>query len=141
VLSNPKWILARVRRHVPPPEILLPRIAEVIETYGPLKDATTGQPLFNSRAWEVARNLLENVHLGYYSDPIGVELYYNIGRDKNGLALYRCCRGTNSIEGGVHQNLIRRYTSFNTSPRHAINVLLDYAVRHNMVVMLSQPVF
>ncbi|KAF9231664.1 hypothetical protein BU15DRAFT_82124 [Melanogaster broomeanus] len=122
LLSKPKWVLARVRRHIPPPEILLLRVADVIETYGPLKDAKTGQPLFNPRAWEIARNLVENVRLGYYSDPSGVELYYKIGQDRDGLTLYRCCRGTNSVEGGVHQNLIRRYTSFNTSPRHAINV-------------------
>jgi hypothetical protein len=32
---------------------------------------------------------------------------------------------------------MRRYTSFNTLPRHAINVLLDYAVCHNMTVRHS----
>ncbi|KAI9461358.1 hypothetical protein HD554DRAFT_2041439 [Boletus coccyginus] len=99
-------------------------------------DVTTGQSLFNSHAWEVVRSLLENVHLGYYFDSVGVELYYNIGHDKNGLALYWCCCGTNSIKGGVHQNLIQHYTSFNTSPWHAINILLDYAMWHNMMVVV-----
>ncbi|KAJ8582357.1 hypothetical protein M405DRAFT_876164 [Rhizopogon salebrosus TDB-379] len=113
LLSKPEWVLSRVRRHVPPPEILLPRVAEVIKTYGPLKDATTGQPLFSDRAWDIAKNIMENVRLGYYSDPADVDLYYETGKDRHGLIF---------VEGGVHQNLIRRYTSFNTSPRHAINV-------------------
>lgn len=47
LLSKPEWVLARVRRYIPPPEILLPQVAEVLKTYGPLKDATTKQPLFN----------------------------------------------------------------------------------------------
>ncbi|KAG0696824.1 hypothetical protein DFH29DRAFT_1024356, partial [Suillus ampliporus] len=118
LLSKPEWVLSRVRRHIPPPEILLPRVADVIRTYGPIKDATTGQPLFNDRAWEIAKHVMENVQLGYYSDPADVDLYFEIGKDQHGLMLYRCCRGTNSIEGGIHQNLIRRYTSFNTLPRH-----------------------
>ncbi|KAF8125951.1 hypothetical protein EV363DRAFT_1349187 [Boletus edulis] len=45
-----------------------------------------------------------------------------------------CICGTNDLEGGVHQNLIRKFTSFNVSPRCAINMLLDYAVCHNMQV-------
>ncbi|KAF8833475.1 hypothetical protein BDN67DRAFT_916912 [Paxillus ammoniavirescens] len=123
LLSKPKWVLARVRRHVPLPEILLPRVAEVIETYGPLKDATSGEPLFNARAWEITKNLMENIRLGYYSDPPGVELYFKTGQDKDQLTLYRCCRGTNSVEGGVHQNLVRHYESCNTGPQHAINAV------------------
>ncbi|KAG6369372.1 hypothetical protein JVT61DRAFT_14979 [Boletus reticuloceps] len=75
-------------------------------------------------------SVLEN---GYYSDPPGVELYFKMGEDRNGLTLYRC-RGTNSVEGNVHQNIIRKYDSFNTSPRHGVNVTLDYSVRHNITV-------
>ncbi|KAF8134402.1 hypothetical protein EV363DRAFT_1561939 [Boletus edulis] len=134
LLSRPKWLHARVRRMVPSPEVLLPRVAEVIKTYGPVRDATTSQPLFNARAWDVARNVLENTRLGYYSDPPGVDLYFKMGEDKNGLTVYRCCRGTNSVEGGVHQNIIRKYDSFNTSPRHAINMILEYTIRHNVTV-------
>ncbi|KAG1721544.1 uncharacterized protein EDB91DRAFT_1256467 [Suillus paluster] len=129
LLSKPEWVLSRVWRHVPPPEILLPRVADVIRTYGPIKDATTGQPLFNDRAWEIAKHIMENVQLGYYSDTADIDLYFEIGKDRHGLMLYRCCHGTNSVKGGVHHNLIWCYTSFNTLPRHAINVLLDYALQ------------
>ncbi|KAG2045411.1 hypothetical protein BDR06DRAFT_1015710 [Suillus hirtellus] len=41
LISQPKWILTRVCRYVPPPEILFSRVAGVVKTYGPLKDATT----------------------------------------------------------------------------------------------------
>jgi hypothetical protein len=43
-------------------------------------------------------------------------MYFEAGKDQNRLTLYCCCRGTNYVEGGVHQNLIRRFTSFNVSP-------------------------
>lgn len=132
--SKPRYVLKRVRRYVPPPEILLPRVSAVIKTFGSLKDATTKQPLFNERACEITQNILENVRRGYYSDPPNVQLYYETGHDKHGLTLYRCCRGTNDVEGGIHQNLIRRFTSFNISPRHAVNLLLDYVTCHNMQV-------
>lgn len=137
IRTRPHWVLARVRRYVPAPEILLPRVAAVIKVYGTRKDVKTGQPLFNRKAWDVARNVLENIRLGYFSDPPDVNLYFCMRRDKYGLNVYRCARGTNAVEGGVHQNLIRRFSSFNISPRHACNLLLDYSVTHNMRVSHS----
>ena len=136
LLSKPKWILARVCCFVPPPEILFSRVASVIKTFGPLKDSTTGQPLFSEKAWDVTKNILEHIRHGDYSDPPEIPLYFEIGKDKHGLTLYRCCRGTNDLEGGVHQNLIWRFTSFNVSPQCAVNMILDYAVCHNMQVIL-----
>ena len=132
--SHPQWILSRVRRYVPPPEILFSRVAAVMKTYGPLKDATSGEPLFNGKCWDAVKNLLEHLQNEYYSDPPDVPLFYENGTDRNGLKLYRCCRGTNDVEGGVHQNLIRYFESFNVSPRRAINMILAYCVRHNMQV-------
>ena len=121
---------------MPPPEILFSCVAAVIKTFGPLKDSTTGQPLFTEKAWDVTKNILEHIRRGYYSDPPGIPLYFEIGKDKHDLTLYRCCCGTNDLEGGVHQNLIRCFTSFNVSPRQAVNMILDYAVCHNMQVSL-----
>ena len=132
--SHPWWILSRVRRYVPPPEILFSRVAAVMKTYGPLKDATSGEPLFNRKCWDTVKNLLEHIRNGYYSDPPDVPLFYEIGKDRDKLSLYRCCRGTNDVEGGVHQNLIRYFESFNVSPRRAINMILVYCVRHNIRV-------
>jgi len=132
--SHPWWILSRVRRYVPPPEILFSRVAAVMKMYGPLKDATSGEPLFNGKCWDTVKNLLEHIRNGYYSDPPDVPLFYEIRKDRDGLPLYRCCRGTNDVEGGVHQNLIRYFESFNVSPRRAINMILVYCVRHNIRV-------
>lgn len=132
--SQPWWIHSRVRRYIPPPEILLSRMAAVMKTYGPLKDATSGEPLFNAKCWDTVKNLLEHIRNGFYSDPLDVPLFYEVRKDRNGLMLYRCCRGTNDVEGGVHQNLIRYFKSFNVSPRRAINMILVYCVRHNIQV-------
>ena len=64
-------------------------------------------------------------------------MYFEARKDKNGLTLYHCCRGTNDVEGGVHQNLIRQFTSFNVSPWQAVNMILDYVSAHNMQVRTS----
>ncbi|KAG6877083.1 hypothetical protein C0992_010900, partial [Termitomyces sp. T32_za158] len=131
---HPKWLFQRVKRLVPPPEELYPRVSQVFQAFGPLKDAKTGIPLFNERCWNIAKNALENVRRGYYSDPPGVILYYPRKRDKFGLLRFRCCRGTNGIEGGIHQNIIRWFGSFNAAPDFAVELLRDYALYHNLKV-------
>ncbi|KAG1786521.1 uncharacterized protein HD556DRAFT_1506943 [Suillus plorans] len=100
VLTNSDWVWQRIKRLVPPPEILAPRVAEVLQTYGPLKDAVTGQPLFNDASWEKAC---------LYSDPPGHHFYTLQRTDKLGLNIYWCSRGTNNVKGGIHQNIIRRF--------------------------------
>ncbi|KIK78260.1 hypothetical protein PAXRUDRAFT_164440, partial [Paxillus rubicundulus Ve08.2h10] len=72
------------------------------------------------------------VFVRYYSDPLNVPLFFKIGKDGDGLTLYCCCHGTNDVEGGVHQNLIQRFQSFNISARRALNMILEYVVQHNM---------
>lgn len=132
--SHPQWILSRVRRYVPLPEILFSQVAAVMKTYGPLKDATSGKPLFNGKCWDAVKNLLEHLQNEYYSDPPDVPLFYENGTDRNGLKLYRCCHGTNDVEGGIHQNLIHYFKSFNVSLHCTINMILAYCVWHNMQV-------
>ena len=136
VRYHPRWLFQRCKRFVPPPEELLPHVAKVIEVYGPLKDAKTDLPLFNDRAWEIAANALENIRRGYYSDPPNVKLYFTRGRDKYGLMRYKCCRGTNSIEGGIHQNIIRWFGAFNAGPEFAVELLRDYCLYHNLKVTI-----
>ena len=123
-----------MERYVPAPEILTPRVTQVLQFYGPLLDAVTGQPLFNDSSWEKAKNVIENVRMGYYSDPPGVSLYTICGTDPNGLLLYRCLQGTNNVEGGIHQNIIKWFGSYNASPRFAINFLHDYCLGHHLRV-------
>ena len=102
VLWNSDWVWRRVKRVVPPPEVLLPRVTQVFQTFGPLRDATTSQPLFNESSWDKAHNILENVRMGYYSDPPGISLYIIQGQDSEGLTLYNCFCGTSNVEGSVH---------------------------------------
>ncbi|KAG2055820.1 hypothetical protein BDR06DRAFT_970603 [Suillus hirtellus] len=89
VLTNSDWVWQHVRRLIPPPETLAPRVAEVLQIYGPLKDAVTGQPLFNDLSWEKARTVIENIKMGYYSDPPGYSFYALLRMDKHGLGVYR----------------------------------------------------
>jgi hypothetical protein len=134
VLRDPGWVWKRVRRYVPPPEILYPRVKLVLQIYGPLKDAITGQPLFNQASWDKVESVLENIQQGYYSDPPNIALYINQGIDIYGLTIFKCLRGTNHVEGGVHQNIAKRFGSYNASPRFAVNLLRDYCLTHNLKV-------
>ena len=131
VLRDPVWVWRRVRRYVPPPEVLFQRVKLVLQIYGPLKDAITGQPLFNDSCWDKVVSVLENIQMGYYSDPPNIALYITQGLDSNGLTIFKCLRGTNHVEGGVHQNIAKRFGSYNTSPRFAVNLLRDYCLSHN----------
>jgi hypothetical protein len=134
ILKSPEWVFDHVKRLIPRPDILHQRVFEVFQTFGPMKDAITSQPLFSSAAYAQAELMLENISLGHYSDPPGINLYMERGRDVDGLPIYRCLRGTNSVEGGIHQNIAKRFGSYNASPRFAVNLLRDYCLIHNLKV-------
>lgn len=132
-----EWLWRRCKRIIPPPEELYPLVSKVFKTYGPLKDATSGLPLFNTAAWAVAKNILELVQKGFLSDPPGTPLYYQLGVDaKTGLPIYRCFRGTNMTEGGVHTHLRSRLPTSGVSVRHVQFCLLDFILRHNLLVSI-----
>ncbi|KAG2216993.1 hypothetical protein INT45_003031, partial [Circinella minor] len=132
--ENPDWIFHRVKRVVPPPEELYPLIKKLFETYGPLRCARTGRPLFDFENWRQAKNVLSTIHLGHVSDPPNIRFYFVRGRDKDGLTLYCCSRGSNSLEGGIHQNLIRSIRAFGASVEYVDALLADYRLRHNIDV-------
>ncbi|KAJ7194292.1 hypothetical protein GGX14DRAFT_378125 [Mycena pura] len=136
IRMGPKWLWRHCRRTVPPPEELYPLVHRVFMLYGPLKDAKTGLPLFNAAAWKIAKNILELVRNGYVSDVPGVVLYYLLGFDATagGLPIYRCIRGTNMVEGGVHTHLRAKLPSRGASVRHMVACLLDFVLRHNLTV-------
>ena len=47
-------------------------------------------------------------------------MYFETGEDKDtGLTVYRCIRGTNSVEGSVHQKLAREFAGY-------VNLLFYY---------------
>ncbi|KAG2211306.1 hypothetical protein INT45_003588, partial [Circinella minor] len=132
--ENPDWVLRRVRRVIPPPSILYPVVKDLFKTYGPLRCARTGRPLFDYENWQQAANVLKAIHQGHVSDPPGIPFYFVKGTDHDGLVLYRCSRGTNSSEGGIHQNIIRRFRSFGASIELTDSALADYRLRHNINV-------
>jgi 3''-5'' exonuclease. len=136
---QPEWTFKRCKRVIPPREIVHPRVRKVLKLYGPLRDPQTQLPLFNQRAWTSAQNLLKIIDDGLISDPPGVPLYHQVGIDKQtGLPLYRCVRGTNMTEGGVHAHLRSHLPSSGASLEHIIAALLDFVLHHNLVVSFCQ---
>ncbi|KAJ6456287.1 hypothetical protein C8R47DRAFT_1029405 [Mycena vitilis] len=133
---HPKWLWRHCRRTIPPAEQLYPVVHQVFTTYGALKDAKTGLPLFNTAAWKIAKNILELIKNGYVSDPPGVQLYFCLGFDQKagGLPIYRCQRGTNDVEGAVHTHLLSNLPSHGASVRHMVACLLDFVLCHNLRV-------
>ncbi|KAJ6612877.1 hypothetical protein B0H10DRAFT_2050822, partial [Mycena sp. CBHHK59/15] len=113
---------------------LYPLVAAVFSTFGHLKDAKSGLPLFNASAWAVAKSVLELIQKGFLSDPPRIALYYILGVDKFGLYLYRCIRGSNYPEGGVHRHLLSHLPTSGAGIRHANASLKDFICRHNLVV-------
>lgn len=135
--KKPRWVLRRCKRQIAPPEILYPRVAAVLKKFGPLKDAKTSEPLFNEARWGIANSVLDLVERGLVSDPPGVALYSSLKRDKDNFPLYRCFRGTNATEGGVHTHLRPHLPSSGASLEHVEAALLDFVLRHNLLVCVK----
>ncbi|KAG2212586.1 hypothetical protein INT47_000562 [Mucor saturninus] len=132
MLIKPDWVLKRVRRYVPSPNVLLPVVDNLFNVYGHIKCTVTGFPLFDRHGWKQAKAVLEAIRKGHVSDPPGISFYYLVKRDSRGLPVYRCTRGTNSVEGGINQNIIRKFSSFNAGPFLADCALADCRLRHNI---------
>ncbi|KAG2213214.1 hypothetical protein INT45_005518 [Circinella minor] len=81
--------------------------------------------------WKQAANILEAIRIGHVSEPLGLSLYFHIATNKNNLPIYKCFRGTNSVEGGINQNVIHNFTSFNDGPQLTDAILIDYILRYN----------
>lgn len=95
------WILERVRRIIPAKEELRRRLVAVRDRYllGDFTDPTTNLPTLNKEAQLEFEKLLKHVDLDCLSDPPDCALYFIKGKDKDGLNMYRCVRGTSDIEG------------------------------------------
>jgi hypothetical protein len=115
----------RVPRVAPPPHIMGPAVEAVFNQFGHIKDAKTGDPLFNAAAREKATSILAHIAEGCVSDVPGVQLYFEMGKDRDGLTLYRCGRGTNGTEN-VHQKIMMIFGSFHASPPFADALLAEH---------------
>jgi hypothetical protein len=107
-----------------------------------MRDATTGQPLFRKADYQIS--ILKHAAKGCFSDPPGIvqkikcshlivlgSQFYFQKLHTYGLTEYRCVRGTNNVEGGVHQNILMAFSSFSASPELADALLAEFRHRHN----------
>ena len=100
--KSPSWLWKRVRRYIPEINILVLVLTEFFNCWGKIKCSVTGQPLFSAETWKKTEAVLHDVHKGWLSDPTSIPVYTHEGTDKNGLPLYHCICGTNSVEGAIH---------------------------------------
>ncbi|CAM9601324.1 unnamed protein product, partial [Hapterophycus canaliculatus] len=124
-------------RHVPtvirPPPVLAERLQNVYETYIPVTDVKTGEPLLNPRVRAGFGNVMRHVREGCISDPDPRQLAMHVvtGRSEDGLLTFRSVRGTNPVEN-YHKRYKDVLSSSRTSPRLAHSVLLAFNADWNV---------
>ena len=134
---RPSFFRRRVERIVLSPKQLYWRVRAVYKVFGNKKDSKTGTPLFNKLAWGKANGVLKEILQGHFSDPPGHNFYQieldgdgSPKKDKYGLTLIHCSRGTNSVEN-IHKH-------YNTTFRHTVGfelgdgLLAERRHRHNL---------
>ncbi|KAK7448771.1 hypothetical protein VKT23_013502 [Stygiomarasmius scandens] len=136
--SKPDEIRKRVRHYCPPPEKLVADLEILFDSWKNVKCCalnTKYGSLFASEAsWKAAQALIQTAKLGLLSDPPGFSLYHSVGVDRDGLTIYRCLRGTNSLEGGVHMTVRRDFGSLRASPELGDSLLANIRHRRNISV-------
>lgn len=138
---RPRWVWKRVRRYVPEPLVLEPLVEKVFATFGPIICSKSNRPLFSSEANKKGKAVLRDIRQGFVSDPPDIPLYYKTGFDQHGLAKYRCIRGTNLLEGGLHQKMIAKFSTYQASVPFAVQLMGEYVLRHNLNVGSRSPSF
>lgn len=126
----------RIRRYIPAPEKLVRDLLVLFTCFQDICDAD-GKKFFSKDARKQAAALIETARLGFLSDLPGLALYYLVGRDKDGLKLYRTVRGTNSVEGGVHKQIRRIFGSLHASLALTEAILGNWFLRRNRRVSFS----
>ena len=128
-----RWLNKRVRRFIPPPDVLVPRMKAVFSEFENIVDATTGSPLFTPLAIKAYKAVLKLAECGAVSDDTETPLYSLLALDKDNLPLWLCSRGTNVNEGGVHQKLVKTFLSMKgASPELVYFALLEWVHRNNI---------
>ena len=128
-----RWLNKRVRRFIPPPDVLVDRLNAVFAEFQGVVDATTGSPLFTPQAVKAFKAVLKLAESGAVSDRPGMPLYVVLARDQDELPLWLCSRGTNMNEGGVHQKLVKNFLSMKgASPELVQFALLECVHRSNV---------
>lgn len=127
-----RWLNKRVRRFVPPPEVLVPRLEAVFREFSDVPDATTDEQLFTPAAIKASKAVVRLARTGVISDHPGIPLYTLLDRDRDGLPLWLCSRGTNANEG-VHQLLVKLFRTLKGASSELVHyALLEWVHRHNI---------
>lgn len=133
-----RYFAKRVRRHCLPPSRLYWRVRAVFEVYGLKVDRETGKALFNKVAWKKANGVLKEIIQGHYSDPPGIPMYKfkltpagDIKRDQFGIALLKCDRDTNALEGS-HAHINHTLGTQMMGPEMVDAVLAEDRLRSNI---------
>jgi hypothetical protein len=120
------YIKRRVRRYAPPPDRLIKRFNAVIDAFINVKDRhgfnlltiflkRIGIPLFTDDNKGQIDELRGHILKGCVSDPPGISLFFPDGKDRDGLQLWMCARGTNKNESR-HSSIKNDIVSFGTGP-------------------------
>lgn len=134
--AHPDRMRKRIRTMIPPPNILIPRLRRLFETWADVVcsvDSKRGK-LFNDAARHQADLLIRIAQMGLVSDPPGAQLYFLMGKDRDGLNMYRTIRGTSDIEGGLHMEVQRTFGSLQASPELTDSLLRNIRHRRNTSV-------
>jgi hypothetical protein len=120
------WFLRRVRRLVPEPPVLEKRYTEVFNQYKDIECSKSGKKLFSTaKSLAVHKATIKHIRRNCLSDSPGVSYYSPIRKDRYGLTIYHCHRGTPGNEG-LHQKLRQLVRGFSNSPRYMFALLTDY---------------
>lgn len=127
-----RWLNKRVRRFIPPPEVLVPRLEAVFEEFSNVPDATTGEQRFTPAAIKASKAVIKLAKTGVISDHPNTPLYTLLERDSDDLPLWLCSRGTIANEG-VHQLLVKLFRSLRGASSELVHyALLEWVHRHNL---------
>ncbi len=130
--KSPTWLWKRVHRFVPQKDILYLLLKELFESWAPIKCVVIGQKLFTVETHKKAQSVLVEVQKGWISDPTFMSVYMKVGIDKDRLNLYHCIRGTNSVEGAVHNPIRCNFAALHASPALADALIADFCHCHNV---------
>jgi hypothetical protein len=147
---NTRYITKRVRRYIPPSDVLHARVKAVFDFFQDKQDAKTGKKLFSGKDAMKKKDLvLEALLRGELSDPPDIPLYipeFHPGtnhprQDKDGLHLWRCIRGTGPAEN-AHSQYTRAFGQVRAGPMYSCAVLRNHHHRKTIrAAMAHRPGF
>ena len=91
--NDKEYFRKRIPRVVKDPDTIAQHAGKVFVAFESVAEFR-GIPLFRSNYDDEKRKFLDHVRKGCLSDPPNLSMYHEIGKDSDGLRLFRCLRGT-----------------------------------------------